>query len=1171
MSSPISLTADQSRCLRLDRNIAVTAGAGSGKTRVLVERYLEILKRHPELTPRNIVAITFTRKAAAEMKDRIRKNIETIIADSHSRPDQVERWIHIRDALTDAPISTIHSFAAELLYEFALAAGVDPHFAVADESDEAEMLERAAIRALTDAERDLPAQLKTALRYFYRPQLIELLGTWAAEPERIQKTESMIECPSSAEKNWKAVERELTGRLDIPHYLSRLGQLKRLNNTVEAHRTNLLNGFQSLTDPDYLCRFNGLELIFEALFDQSSKPRKTTRWNEMQEIGQELQRFFQPLIHLRGLYHPEIEERARIAIADLLPLVKRTAEHLCRLRRDTATLSFNDLERFTVSLLTVSPDRDYIRHRLQDRFRYFMIDEFQDTNIVQWQIIRPLVSDDDGNLLPDRLFIVGDPKQSIYGFRGADVTVFNRVRQEILAQQTPSGGKMHGATPEAAGNAAGDVRLADNFRSLPEILDSIDALCETFMTGGPEYDIAYEPLHAARPGPQNPPGTVGVLMPEECLEEPDTTGRWARLLGRHIQRLVATTSVRYRDIAVMFPRRTRLDTLKAGLQETGVPFVIYKGIGFWQQLEIQDMIAVIRWLADSGDRAALMSCLRSPLCGLSDVALLYLHQFQPGFPWVMAESGEWPECNLSEWDQEAIDRARQWLREANALAGKIPISVLMEHIVDITGAWGSYDASGNGPRIIANIEKFLDILTARDGEGIAPLRETAQQLIRKGSDALREGEEIPENAEDDMVRLMTVHAAKGLEFPVVYLTELESYRKPARGCLLFDDDLGVGIRLPERFPGDTKTETVAYALIGKKWDEKEWAEKKRLFYVAATRAMDRLYFVHRPGKDGSLATPREPPRSWLDWLGGMLRLTPDDIQAGSKTCQTPAGKPLRVEIVTSVPESAPVPGPDVGGDVYRSVLHLPEAVLPPAVGPAPGPPATQTTFAVTELELFHRDPERYYRELVLYLPEHFRSIQGKSAVDTARAIGTTFHELLETPEMVSGEDASAYIRSSAGFYGFEAGDADAFVERLERMVEKIRAWPRLHPIQTCPGHAELPFTLPFPGGSVEGVFDRIWLESGVWHIVDFKTDLCEPGRNIDEWISEHTDIHRFQMEVYALALKKYLAPHQPVIPVILYFASIGREVLLTFDAEALQNVDARIAGDIEKINRISAM
>ncbi len=844
--SGIKMTPQQEAALALDRNIAVSAGAGSGKTRVLVERYIRILQENRELRPRHIVAITFTRKAAAEMRERIRERFIRILENDTGKLTRQERvrYVDMMDELPRAPIGTIHGFASDILREFAIPAGLDPGFGILEDERSDQPGNQAALRAIRRMETEDPGRLRTAIAFFDLKTLVAMLQDLAGRPGLLETLEQQVTRPF----DYAAFVCDKLRGIDLKGWLKQLTAGP--DDLTASARKSMAVIVESLATLAETCDVEpmreAIEQLRNALFKKDGACRSSSNFKSKAADFERLQSDFEGLNRISQVNEAG-EKYAGQALEAMIPLVRMTMEERDILRRQTSMLTFDDLEVLTWQLLTRSKDAGAVRQRLRNRYRYFMIDEFQDTNPMQWQMIRPLVTDDDGRMLPDRLFVVGDPKQSIYGFRNADVTVFKHVRETIAAEyrlrhRGSAGGKTgadesceNGDRPED-----GNLRIDWNFRSRKAILQFTDFICGPVMTGGADYEVDYESLTPARDIRVDRPadaGVVGIILPypvvappagETCEPEEEAgaagavaarpenggeesvteeAGPWVELLAGHILKTVGEGIFQWRDIAVMFPRRSRMDSIKRTFRLRGIPFVVYKGSGFWQQPEIRDLTALINWMADPGNRTALYTVLRSAFFNVSDAGLLLLASRWREFP--SAQISDSTEC-MFEWpDDVSVQTAMKILQNVRDAVGIKPLARILEEFLEETAGWGNYSVEDDSGQIINNIEKYMDIVMIRDREGVAPLWETAAFMTQKEISGEKEDEALMADTTGNNVTLLTVHAAKGLEFPVVYVVDMEQVTPQNQGPLITDPLCGAGLRLGRVNPELDKYETSA--------------------------------------------------------------------------------------------------------------------------------------------------------------------------------------------------------------------------------------------------------------------------------------------------------------------------------------------------------------------------
>ena len=874
------------------RNIVLEASAGTGKTRVLVERYVNLLRAGVE--PDHILAITFTRKAAAEMRQRI---IDRLKEASRLSEFDAGRWRDLKERLGDIAISTIDAFCLSLLREFPLEADVDPGFELA---------------ADTDVPRLIGESLDQALR---------ICRAVAKEDDDVALVFAQL-----GERRLRAgIAALLDRRLVAPHALRRFLQSGPRNLTAatacEAAAVKLKDIFDSARDGldgflnDGPCHHPQFAMLAE---DIRNLVRRTDRGPERPALhdasvasvarpfeGREEQAAFRHLIdRLRAYFltqdgKPRGERftgtpfnaadcdtddawrRHRATAATLAPLV---ADAIRGFRRDLnavmsrgvwrifavalrqyqdtleshALLDFSGVLERAIKLLKDLDEFAESRLRIESRYRHVLVDEFQDTSRAQWELVRSLVKGwgegfgaADDALAPS-IFIVGDRKQSIYGFRDADVAVVDEAALFVQALR-PDGGARHAIT--------------QSFRSVPEILafvnevfaeivasDSTAARRDAFRFGtddrfpstSPDLE---NPSKLPNPSPPNPPNPVSFIAAEGVTT---TAGLVAdeilRLLsGTCAPKLAADPSerrgtivrdrttgtpreARPADIAILFRSRDSHRDFETALEARGVSTYVYKGLGFFDADEIQDAVALLRYLADPLSDLRAAALLRSRIVRLSDRAVARIADDPAAII-----LGTTPVPVLADEDRRVLERLRASVGSWLSSVDRLTPSALLDRVLDET----AYAYELRGPRrrqARENLKKLRGMVRRAQNRGYATLSRIADHLER-----LAVGDESNAAIDAiDAVSLMTVHAAKGLEFPIVFLVNMGrgtgGWRPP--------------IRVVDDYAGDA---SVAIADYQSEADEdaqaREREESKRLLYVALTRARDRLY-LSAAFKDG---------------------------------------------------------------------------------------------------------------------------------------------------------------------------------------------------------------------------------------------------------------------------------------------------------------------------------
>ena len=849
----------------LDRDVCVSAGAGSGKTGVLVERFLRIVRRSiaGELPAdqaagvNEILVITFTEKATREMKQRIAASLTRAGLQSQRR--EVE----------NAFISTIHGFCSRLLKENPFEAGVDPAFTVLEEAESRRMIRAAFESALNDA--------------FQRrdDEIIELAS--AAQEQRLYGTD--VQDPVSALSmataetidklrgaGWR--EEQLRDLLDGGSDELALRELAAVSNWISPVLTELIDCRARLADYTH-GSIGALEAkrraVLEALTETVERPRS---WGELNstlasvaearsklsgslrprnsappadhEVAEILERVKSLCKELEPLkdFDLEKEARAQTTAFRFLKLVLRTWEFYAEAKYEISALDNDDLPSEAVHLLETSEE---VRLRYRRKFKHILVDEFQDTDRLQMRLLRALHDSDSGGPRPNTLFRVGDVQQSIYAFRNAEPAIF----QEALAEADLNGG-------------TGLVTLKENFRSRPELLRFVNRIFGwAWRTGSPRFTA----LEQGSEFDEKPEPSLEVVVAADPgrplyvdLEARTLTSRIQEIVGRiHItggRDEAPGRPLKYGDIAVLLRQLTDIERYERAFTLAGIPyFVVGGGRGYYARFEIRDVLNLLTVIDSPLDDLALLSTLRSPFVGLDVDTIYALALFargedgktrQPLYPVIpdFLQSGE----------SERFDRARLgefYHRIENAAAKEdlIPVGQLLERLV----AEFEYDAKllvrPNGRRRLANLRKLLQMANSMSVHGVADFIRRLRE-IEKVSE--REGDAPTEEEESDVVRLITIHKAKGLEFPVVFLADMGRipYR-PETGIFVCDPvTAAVGSRSDEY-------RSAAHHAIVRSRHRLEEEESLRLLYVAMTRAEEHLILC------GS--TPRKQRGStWAD-------------------------------------------------------------------------------------------------------------------------------------------------------------------------------------------------------------------------------------------------------------------------------------------------------------------
>jgi ATP-dependent helicase/nuclease subunit A len=844
-SETLQETPDQrARRLAVDplRNVALEASAGTGKTRVLVDRYVRLLEAG--VAPRNILAITFTRKAAAEMRQRVMATLRQRQREGGITP---ARWREIRDAFGDIGISTIDAFCLSLLHEFPLEAGVDPGFDLADE---------------TETPRFIESSLDSALAIGRAISLddsdVALLFTELGEPRLRKALTALLDRRLVAND---ALNRFLRGREMSVEMASHrlLHALRGAMSSIAAGGDGAVRLFVStgpavpafdiiaremrelMVDAPAMtpARLRGLlDRLSDLVLTQKGEPRKRPAHTKAQFRSPADYERHKVIVSGLG---PHVQAAIDAFRQDINLVLARGVRRLFAIAQDEyrrtldkhGVLDFPDLLERTLKLLGQMEEFSRSRYRLESRYEHVLVDEFQDTSRAQWRLVRELVrawSAGEGAThgpIPPSIFIVGDRKQSIYGFRDAEVTVLDAAAQFIDALR-----------PEAPARAA----ITRSFRSVRELLEFVNDVFIAIEKAPDRPDAFRYTENDAFPAIQGTPSdasAIGIVTADTDVAQADLVAdEIARLLREGVTVRDRDSGVRRPigpgDIGVLFRTRESHTVFEAALAKRRVPYYVYKGLGFFDAEEVKDVLALVAYLADPGSNLRAAALLRSRLIRLSDAALKLL---APGL--ATALTGDPPASleRLEEDDRERLLIARAAISSWIADADQVPPAELIDRVL-AESAYGVEIAGPGFAQARENLKKIRGLIRRIQNRGYTTLSRLADYF-----DGLAAGGDESNAIVDakDAVNLMTVHAAKGLEFPVVFIVNI------GKGSGGNRDDIRVR---PAPFIGDEQDEGEASVSISdhenasdRDDDEKEHEETKRLLYVALTRARDRLYLA----------------------------------------------------------------------------------------------------------------------------------------------------------------------------------------------------------------------------------------------------------------------------------------------------------------------------------------
>jgi ATP-dependent exoDNAse (exonuclease V) beta subunit len=1073
-----SFTAEQAAAIADRRGSRLlAANAGSGKTAVMVERFVEAVV-HDDVPVGGILALTFTEKAAGELRDRIRRRLVELELHEESR------------AAEGAWLGTIHGFCARVLRTAPLAAGLDPGFAVLDEpaarraGDEAWA---AAVEAWAEREGGAAIDLMAGAGIGLREVIFEAHAELRSRGVPV----ALPEIPPTPPPDRAALE---AARAQAAALLVTAGAGVR----VEAARAALeacesvLGGegvpIAGLLDAAKMS--NGAKVLGEA---PCVAYRET--WTEFRKAC--------------AAHH------ARAAMPLLDSLLREYDARYEAAKTARGGLDFDDLQLRVRDLFAAD---DGLRARWAERFTLIMVDEFQDTNRLQLDILEQLER--------DNLFAVGDELQSIYGFRHADVTIF----RDRAAALGPDGTR----------------RLTANFRSREELLDVLNGAF------APIFGDSFAPLRAGNPAPAPAaggelrlfdPDRVGasgeppvelLLTDTKAWEEEDAESIGAAIPGVQSWRRAEAVRVARRlrrevdggrrpgDIVVLVRAAASLRLFEQALEEAGLPTYVVGGRGYWSQEQVRDGVAYLSALANPLDEAALLAVLASPFAGLSAdglVAAARAARDAGGGLWAAMQAGV---EGVPEDERGRVEAFTAFFAAERAGAERRPVEVLLERAVARTGYDLATLARPGGERRLANLRKLMRLAREYERSEGRDLRGFLTFVTDQDLVTAREGEAALESEGLDAVRLMTIHRAKGLEFPVVCVADLGRAGPGNRPRLLLARDGRVGLRL--RALGEpAAVAALDWEDLAGERDEAEAAEERRLLYVAMTRAEERL--ILSGGVDMTrwpAARPSGPP---MDWIAPALLGDPAAVvEGGVEILDRPFQvRPARLALRLNRPA-------DLAADAVPERRAASAGTALPAAATVDPPPPHQPALApmlrrlsYSSLGSYARCGYRFYLQRGLGLPDVPPPPGAVPAGELPEGLdprvrGSLVHLLLESLDFRRpAPPTAAAVRAAATAMGTELSDAD--VEDAAGLVgafaesELCGRLARAHAVRR-----EAPFAFPMEPGPnaplLHGVVDVIGREAdGTALVVDYKTDRLGGADPVE--IADRA--YGTQRSVYALA------------------------------------------------------
>jgi len=1003
---------EQAKALDIHKNIALHAGAGSGKTRVLTRRFLKILL-DTDTKIEEIVAITFTKKAALEMKERVLALVNEFL-DDETDEDKIFKLKEIKENLVFSNISTFHSFCDGIIKDNYYLIGIDPMYKIIEDVDKKTILKKCAVEVL-----DLFVEDESNSNYF-----------------------------------------------DL--YCSCIKTKYNLKNQI----------------------LNDLINIYTEITTRGDSIKDAIKYS----TG-----------NLKNYYgNDENYEDYQTVIDFMLKMVSAIDERYQEEKKTLNLLDFNDLERYTLNILEKN---EIIREMMRNRYRYFLVDEFQDTNEIQLKILQYL-TETNGEIEEGKLFIVGDIKQSIYQFRGANYKVFDKITSTI--QQ--NGEKMNLLKNYRSHDKLVDI-TNDIFKSIMEIYetsettDSIEGepgFISTFITNSDEVQNNKFDLKKLKKERVSEEELLAILEKNEN----ESRAKEADFIAERIVEL-NDKGIKYKDIAILLRNRNNLKEFEKSLKGKNIPYTVLGGIGYYDAQEVKDLINLIKFLYTQDDKRAFLALIRSPFIGLSDNDVIEIFSLIRD-----VESLE-----LTKEIHEKIDilfklKEKAFFLKVHDLLKLADFELDMQKILLV---------QEDGIQKYRNFEKFFKIATEFDDKGIYSPFEFIEYVENLSQESDKESLAFLDTENSDAVKIMTIHAAKGLEFEAVFIPALDYqlYKNNSANFIYdtsMDDSARLGLCLKTSETQDMFTEIENKKKIENKYEE------FRILYVGITRAIRFLSLSGVEKKNNKNTILDELKKLPLHEYEEITSSFKDYIHDSKETMNDKQSTEIEIE------------------KIIRNINHNVDY-------------NSKSTVSISKYRTFKDCPQKYYYKYVLRIDdsklnkdidlEDYKDIPENDTSDLEKVdalkIGSFVHEVLE--DLALNKEIDIEQRIQKHFGQIEENQRKRIKKLIDNFLKIENNGKTDKSLQT-----EVEFRVSLLDSSLVlyGIIDRVdfYEENGVKKIdiIDYKTNRVN-GADDENNIKKY---YLPQFVAYNYAIKK-MYPDTEINHMYMYLLDEGKKLEVVFD------------------------
>ncbi len=1080
----------------------VEAGAGTGKTRLLIERLFNLITCEGVRLDQ-VVAITFTEKAAGEIKTRLREKLEENRQKCNSEI-LLNRINFALEEIESAPIMTIHSFAARILRERPVEAGIDPHFEILAQEDADIFREKVWEKWFLSELDNKREPLRCAVKYGFSEKHLRELAWLMQDHQDLLMESSCANPPDFPVQSFLE---------ELKDYYEKLASLASTCKSAEdlgylqfARLKRWINAVLPLSEEERIYSILHYMPILKAKGNKNNwkPPENCTRQKDICETIRTMQ-----------------EEKVKVLTGRILKTIifylHDFIKEVAAEKDKSGMLEFNDLLLKARNLLK---DNEEIRSYFQKRFRFLLVDEFQDTDPLQAEIIFFLAEKsprahrwNEVEITPGKLFIVGDPKQSIYRFRRADIEVYEEAKECVEKQ-----GEF--------------LQIVQNFRTVPSIIEWVNFAFSRLIVPqtGTRYQPRYEELYSYRQEEKFPAMKFLSFPPEvEKMTKKEKRSQEAYAVASFIKEVVGNWEIwdeekstkrllSYEDIGVLYPTTTGLELYQQALQEKNVPYSQEGGRLFYQRREVQNFINLLKAIDNPYDSVALVAILQEYF-GVSPEDLFLLKERGGSINYLHHE--------FIPPDFKMVKQIFSLLAGLHGEKERLPLPEFLGKILRETGIQNFLMIQHRGEQAVSNLEKIVEISRSLEHKEIFSLRQFIRWLMERDARGSEESELILAEKEMQAIQLSTIHRAKGLEFKLVLLVNLITGDGGRRENFVAD-------RLRGRFElrgGPGGFTTYGFSELEKIEKLRLEAEKRRLFYVGATRARDYLVIPR---------VEKERPAGFLQYL--------QEVEENNISREISA----IVDKETEMEETEKEDGRSLKSSASIEMHAFREGEEKEKKSTEETGQEDEKEQACSSAELLDRrvQKENELRSIIEKSAHPLPTINAGELAEKVFAgkvtenitkepsklagggtsLGSAFHHIMEKIKLC--EPASTgweyHLQDAVSYWGVTFEEK----EELNRMVEDTVNSSLIQRACKSKFYREVPFTVEMDGWILEGLVDILFEEPEGVVIVDYKTDEVTGSE-----LEVRFQTYRLQALFYALAV--HTATGKNIQEVNIYFVKTG--------------------------------